>query len=143
MKKLLLALVLGVLLLAALAGGAAALAVALIGPWVNDGVLQGYTITINGNPLSLPDLSQLSQMQVAVGTAVLVLVMLLVVPLSLVIALGCTLLGLLAGAMAMVLGLALALSPLLLPAALVWWLLRSRSAPTAAPAPAARHDPPV
>ncbi len=140
MKTLLLALLLGVLVLAAVAGASVALAISLVGPWVNDTVLQGLSITIDGETWRLPDLSQLGAWQVALGTALAVFLSLLVVPLALLIALGGTLLGLLAGAAAMVLGLGLALSPLLLLATLVWWLARQRkpqppAAPTAPAAP--------
>jgi len=141
LKKLVLALLLGVLVLAALAGAATATALALVGPWLNDAVLQGFSLTVNGERWQVPDLSQLSTWQVALGTALAVLLSLLVVPVSLVIALAGTLLGLLAGAVAMALGLGLALSPLLLVVALVWWLLRQRTPPATGTTATGRSEP--
>jgi hypothetical protein len=141
-KKLVLALLLGVLVLAAVAGASAALAASLIGPWLDDAVLQGFTVTVNGEQWQVPDLTQLDTWQVALGVALAVLLTLLVVPLALLIALGGSLLGLLAGALGLMLALTLALSPLLLLLALVWWLLRPRAPQPEAPQKS-RSEPPV
>ncbi len=135
-KKLILLLLLGVLVLAALAGATAALTVALFEPWLHSQALRGTTITLNDHTWRWPDLSHLTTTQVALGAALAVLAVLVAVPLALVLALGGTLLGLLAGGVALVVGLALALSPLLVVVAVLWWLMRPRPAADPGSAPA-------
>lgn len=105
-------------------------AVATIDEWGGGNV----SISIDDETLVLPQVGAGALVALLFGVAVALLVALVVVPLALLAAFGAAALAV-AGVLVAVLAVAaVAASPLLLGAALVWWLLRSgRKAPTASP----------